>query len=143
MTYNDHCPLPYAGSFNCLNWLGGGTEREVRGRTARGEGAGWEGKGKGALRPVGALVFRERMRKAPAVQSGRALPMGRCGSRSPAVEYRIWEVSKLPLGPLTMQTVIMNYNLRYLFSADACTFILTHNRADTGFRKGGIRITVK
>ena len=36
-------PLPHAGSFNCLNWLGEGTEQEVRGETARGEGAGWEG----------------------------------------------------------------------------------------------------
>ena len=30
-----------------------------------------------SLRPVGTLVVRERMRKAPAVQSGRALAMGR------------------------------------------------------------------
>ena len=36
-------PLPHAGSFNCLNWLGGGTEREVKGEDSQGEGAGWEG----------------------------------------------------------------------------------------------------
>ena len=37
------------------------------------------GKGKGQLspRPVGTLVFRERMGKALALQSGRALPMDR------------------------------------------------------------------
>ena len=49
LTCNDHCPLPNAGSFNCLNWLGGGTEREVRGRTARGRGQGGKGKSKGAI----------------------------------------------------------------------------------------------
>ena len=27
----DHYPLHHAGSFNCLNWFGGGTEREVIG----------------------------------------------------------------------------------------------------------------
>ena len=37
-------------------------------------------KGQLSLRPVGTLVVRERMRKAPAVQTGRALPMGRCAS---------------------------------------------------------------
>ena len=36
-------PLPHAGSFNCLNWLGGGTEREVKGEDCKGEGAGREG----------------------------------------------------------------------------------------------------
>ena len=40
-------------------------------------------KGQLSLRPVGALVVRERMRKAPAVQSGRALPMGRCAKYIP------------------------------------------------------------
>ena len=34
-------------------------------------------------RPVGTLVVRERMRKAPAVQSGHALPMSRCTSYLP------------------------------------------------------------
>ena len=29
--------------------MGGCTEREVKGRTAKGEGAGWEGKGKVAI----------------------------------------------------------------------------------------------
>ena len=37
-------------------------------------------KGQLSLRPVTTLVVRERMKKAPAVQSGRALPMGRCAS---------------------------------------------------------------
>ena len=37
-------------------------------------------KGQLSLRTVGTLVVRERMRKAPAVQSGRALPMGRCAN---------------------------------------------------------------
>ena len=36
-----------------------------------------------SLRPVGTLVVRERMRKASAVQSGRALPMVRCASPPP------------------------------------------------------------
>ena len=42
-------------------------------------------KGQLSLRPVGTLVVRERMGKALAVQSGRALPMGRCAS-PPCVE---------------------------------------------------------
>ena len=33
-----------------------------------------------SLRLVGTLVVRQRMRKARAAQSGRALPMGRCAS---------------------------------------------------------------
>ena len=37
-------------------------------------------KGQLSLRPVGTLVVRERMRKAPALQTGGALPMGRCAS---------------------------------------------------------------
>ena len=37
-------------------------------------------KGQLSLRPVGTLVVRERMRKAPAVQTGHALPMGRRAS---------------------------------------------------------------
>ena len=37
-------------------------------------------KGQLSLRLVGTLVVRERMGKAPAVQSGRALPKGRCAS---------------------------------------------------------------
>ena len=50
LTCNDHCPLPHAGSFNCLNWLGGGTEREVRGEDCQGgRGQGGKGKGKGAI----------------------------------------------------------------------------------------------
>ena len=40
-----------------------------------------------SLRPVGTLVVRERMGKALAVQSGRALPMGRCAS--PPCTYSI------------------------------------------------------
>ena len=31
VTCSVHYPLPNAGAFNCLNWLGGGTEQEVRG----------------------------------------------------------------------------------------------------------------
>ena len=38
LTCNDQCPLPHAGSFNCLNWLGGGTEREVKGEDCQGGG---------------------------------------------------------------------------------------------------------
>ena len=37
-------------------------------------------KGQLSLRPVATSVVRERMRKAPALQSGRALPMCRCAS---------------------------------------------------------------
>ena len=76
-------PPPPCREFYCLNWLGGGTEREVRGRTARGEGVGWEGEGKGAIVSGSCghtSVIGERMKKAPAVQSGRALPMGSCAS---------------------------------------------------------------
>ena len=40
-------------------------------------------KGQLSLRPVGTLVVRERMKKALAVQSGRALPMGRWASTPP------------------------------------------------------------
>ena len=47
----DHCPLPHAESFNCLNWLGGGTEREVQGEDCQG-GGGRVGGGKG----IGAIV---------------------------------------------------------------------------------------
>ena len=78
----DHYPPPPCREFQ-LSQLGG------RGYRAGGKGgAGWEGsrvggdKGEGqlSLRPVGTLVVRQRMRKAPAVQSGRALPLGRCAS---------------------------------------------------------------
>ena len=31
VTCSVHYPLPNAGFFNCLNWLGGGTEQEVIG----------------------------------------------------------------------------------------------------------------
>ena len=76
-------PSPNTGSFNSLNWLGGGTEGEVKGEDCQGGGGkvgGGNVKGQSSVRPVGTLVFRERMRKAPAVQSGRARPMGRCAS---------------------------------------------------------------
>ena len=73
-------PLPHAGSFNCLNWLGGGTEREVKGEDCPG-GGGRVGGGKIKWQlSLGAVVTRQRMRKTPVVQSGRALPMGRCAS---------------------------------------------------------------
>ena len=48
---------------------------------------GGKGEGQLSLRPVGTLVVRQRMRKAPAVQSGRALPLGRCASPP----CRVWE----------------------------------------------------
>ena len=83
VTCSDQYTLPNTGSFNCLNWLGGGTERKVKGEDCQGGGGkvgGGNVKGQLSLRPVGALVFRERMRKVPTVQSGRALPMGRCAS---------------------------------------------------------------
>ena len=44
-----------------------------------GRGQGWRGKVNGQLSVV-TSVGRKRMGKAPAVQSGRALPMGRCAS---------------------------------------------------------------
>ena len=50
LTSNNHCPLPHAGSFNCLNWLGGGTEREVRGEDCQGgREQGGRGQGKGPI----------------------------------------------------------------------------------------------
>ena len=56
------------------------TEREVKGEDCQG-GGGRVGGGKvnGQLSLV-TSVGRKRMGKAPAVQSGRALPMGRCAS---------------------------------------------------------------
>ena len=59
------------------------TGREVKGEHCKGGGGrvgGEKVKGQLSLRPVGTLVVRERMGKAPEVQSGRALPMGRCAS---------------------------------------------------------------
>ena len=47
---SDHYPLPHAGSFTFLNWLGGGTEREVKGRTV----LGWGQEERGEGRRVGA-----------------------------------------------------------------------------------------
>ena len=63
--------------------MGGGTGREVKGEHCKGGGGrvgGGKVKGQLSLRPVGTLVVRERMGKAPEVQSGRALPMGRCAN---------------------------------------------------------------
>ena len=34
----DHYPLSLAGTLNCLNWVGGGTEQEVKGRGHSGGG---------------------------------------------------------------------------------------------------------
>ena len=68
---------------NYLKWMGGGTGREVKGENCMGGGGrvgGGKVKGQLFQRPVGTLVVRERMGKAPAVQSGRAKPMGRCAS---------------------------------------------------------------
>ena len=47
-----------------------------------GRGQGGRGKGKGAIvcGSCGHLWSPQRMGKAPAVQTGRALPMGRCTS---------------------------------------------------------------
>ena len=45
-----------------------------------GRGGGGKVKEPLSLRPVGTLVVRERMKKTPAVQSGRAMPIGRCAS---------------------------------------------------------------
>ena len=67
-------PTPPCRDFNCLNWLGGGIEWEVKREDC--QGGGGKVKGQLSLRPVGTLVVGERIRKAPAVQSGRALPMG-------------------------------------------------------------------
>ena len=83
VTCSDHYPLPQVGTLNCLNWVGGGTEQEVKGEDCQGGGGrvgGGKVKGQLSLRPVGTLVVRTRMKKRPAVQSGRALPMGRCAS---------------------------------------------------------------
>ena len=57
-------------------------------------------KGQLSLRPVGTLVIQERMGKAPAVQSGRALPMGRCASppwAGASVDHK--PSSMVPYGP--------------------------------------------
>ena len=59
--------------------MGGGTEREVRGEDYQGGGGrvgGVRVKRQLSLRVVVTSVVRQRMRKAPAVQDGRALPMG-------------------------------------------------------------------
>ena len=63
--------------------MGGGTEREVKGEDCQGGGGrvgGGKVKGQLALGAVATSVVKQRMRKAPAVQSGHALPMGRCAS---------------------------------------------------------------
>ena len=57
---------------------GGRTAKVGGGRVGRGKV-----KGQLSLRPVGTLVVRERMGKAPTVQSGRPLPLGRCASPPP------------------------------------------------------------
>ena len=61
LTCNDHCPLIHTGSFNCPNWLGGGTEQEVSGEDCwRGGGMVGMGNVKGqlSLRPVGTMLVR-------------------------------------------------------------------------------------
>ena len=63
--------------------MGGGTGREVKGENCKGGGGrvgGGKVKGQLSQRPVGTLVVREILGEAPAVQSGRAKPMGRCAS---------------------------------------------------------------
>ena len=44
MTCSDHYPLTQVGTLNCLNWVGGGTEREVKGEDCKG-GGGRVGRG--------------------------------------------------------------------------------------------------
>ena len=55
-----------------------------------------QGKGQLHLRPVGTLVVRERMGKATAVQSGRALPMGRlsCMDGGGSYTFRLTHAAK-------------------------------------------------
>ena len=62
LTCNDHCPLPNTGSCICLNWMGGGTEREVKGEDC--QGGGGKVKGQLSLGAVATSVVRQRMRKA-------------------------------------------------------------------------------
>ena len=83
---SDHYPLPLAGTLNYFNWVGGGTGREVKGEDCQGGGGRvGEGKVKGqlSLGSVAYSVVRQRMGKAPAVQSGHALPLGRCANPPP------------------------------------------------------------
>ena len=75
------------GPYNCYplppSRVGGDTEREVKGEDCQGVGGrvgGGKVKGQLSLRPVGTTVVRERLNKAPAVQSGHALPVGRRAS---------------------------------------------------------------
>ena len=70
------------GTLNCLNWVGGGTEREVKWEDCQGgRGQGEKGKGKWSI-VFETYVVRKRMKKTPAVQNGHALPMGRRASPS-------------------------------------------------------------
>ena len=55
----------------------------IKGEDCQGGGGrvgGRKLKGQLSLGPVVTLVVRQRMGKAPVVQSGRALPLGRCAS---------------------------------------------------------------
>ena len=76
-------PSPKVGTLNYLKWVGGGIEREVKGEHCQG-GGGMGGrrkvKGQLALGAVATSVVRERTNKASALQTGGALPMGRCAS---------------------------------------------------------------
>ena len=45
VTCSDHYPISNTGSFNCLSWLGGGTERKVMGEDCWWEGAKERGRG--------------------------------------------------------------------------------------------------
>ena len=56
---------------------------------------GGKAEGQLCLRPVGTLMVRERMRKAPVVQSGRALPMGRCTSPPGSGGLRVSDTNML------------------------------------------------
>ena len=60
--------------------MGGGTGREFKGEDCQGGGdkvRGGKVKGQLSMRPVATLVVRQRMKKTTAVQSGRALLLGR------------------------------------------------------------------
>ena len=43
MTCSHHYPLLQVGTLNCLNWVRGGTEREVKGEDCQGGGGSVKG----------------------------------------------------------------------------------------------------
>ena len=75
-------------------------------------------KGQLSLRTVATLVVRERMKKALAVQSGRALAMGRCASspwgrceerhRPPSpIKGGEYQLARLPRSNCVYETVLL------------------------------------